>query len=162
MNKSTKDRLVRLNARLDKHVEFVAYDPNDDQRDQFGNRIVKTAAVVGGAGALYGAQAALRGRAITAKFRGYTGGSPTDNTLGGLWNSAKLGHNANVADVGSAISRVKPIFSSAAGTVGSAANTVGNTISNTAGMLANKGIAAGRSAKAAVLIAARRARGIVP
>jgi hypothetical protein len=84
MNKSTKVRLVSLNAKLTKHVEFVAKNEED-------HTVRNTAIAAGGLAAAYGAGSYLRGRKSRV--------GPQLPGAKGVVNDAMAGHGMNVSDV---------------------------------------------------------------
>jgi hypothetical protein len=84
MNKSTKVRLVSLNAKLTKHVEFVAKNDED-------HTVRNTAIAAGGLAAAYGAGSYLRGRKARV--------GPQLPGVKGAVNDAMAGHGMNVSDM---------------------------------------------------------------
>lgn len=146
MHKSTKSRLVQLNAKLGKRVELIAKNPDDDQM----NTAEKVAIGAGTLAAGYGAGSLLRGRAWQKKVIG-----APDNSVSGLLGALKTGHNANVADVSKFVAPAASAIGKAAGGAGTAIGSAANSVASTATKY-------GRSATAATLIAARRAKALIP
>lgn len=94
MNPTTKARLISLNAKLSRRVEFVAQKEED-------HTIRNTAIAAGGLAAAYGGLSAYRG----AKRMKSEYGSGPDNLK--QWGSAvRDGHATNVADVKNAYGKV--------------------------------------------------------
>lgn len=92
MNKSTKARLISLDAKLNRQVEFVA------QREEENHTLRNTAIGVGGLAAAYGAGSYIRGRKSRV--------GPQLPGVQGVVNDAMAGHGQNVADVKNAYGKV--------------------------------------------------------
>ena len=145
MTKSTKARLVNLDAKLTKKVEFIAQQNPDDEMSA-----TKKAAIGAGVlGAGYAGASILRGR----QWQKNVLGQP-DNSVSGLVGALKTGNRMNVADAAKFVAPVASKIGTAADVAGSVVNSAANTVADTA-------VKAGRSSKAALLIAARKAKALV-
>ena len=92
MNKSTKLRLISLDAKLNRQVEFVA------QREEENHTLRNTAIGAGGLAAAYGAGSYIRGRQSRV--------GPQLPGVKGVVNDAMAGHGMNVSDVKNAYGKV--------------------------------------------------------
>lgn len=93
-------RLIALNAKVDKLIEFQRYDENGNLIDD-GPGIGTAVAGAGALGAGYAGQSMYRG---LKTMQGQYGGGLMPTSAGQAWTATKMGHAANMADIGGAMS----------------------------------------------------------
>jgi hypothetical protein len=104
MNKSTKARLIHLNARLSRTVEFAAPREKEDE-----SHVGRNLAILGGAGAAaYGGSALYRGYKANQAKRGYG-----DKSVSGMVDGLKTGNAMNVQSMKDGVEGAKTAYGKA-------------------------------------------------
>ena len=120
--------LIQLNAKLDKLIEFRRYDEDGNPVDD-GPGLGTVAAGAGILGAGYAGQSMYRG---LKTMQGEYGGGLMPTSAGQAWTATKMGHSANMASLGGALSSGASTASAAAApytnAVKQAASTAGSGI----------------------------------